>query len=242
MARVSAPGPPLTVTLLPPGAGSTAAFRSSVAPVPADHGPWATPKIPRAATAAWRRSFENHSATRSAAAIGIQRRSRNESVRPSARKRRPVFSSSHSSPTAGTVERRRRRLEQLAEKRAEPLEHGAELRIPGGVGFGERPNGLGSRGDVGRKGERPPVGRERHEPRIRRDELDAPGFEPHVAHDRRPQRPDRVRERRAPKPRRDLVGDGAAADHRPPLEYERLQPGFGQVEGGRQAVVAARRR
>ena len=66
IARVSAPGPPLIVTLLPPGTGSIAALRRSTAPVPADHGPCAVPKIPRAAMAACSRSVSNHSATRSA--------------------------------------------------------------------------------------------------------------------------------------------------------------------------------
>ena len=44
---------------------------------------------------------ENHSATRSATAIGSQRSSRKPSVRPSARNRRPVLSSSHISPAPG---------------------------------------------------------------------------------------------------------------------------------------------
>ncbi len=43
IARVTAPGPPTAVTLLPPGAGSIAAARSSTAPVPADQGPIAVP-------------------------------------------------------------------------------------------------------------------------------------------------------------------------------------------------------
>ena len=101
MAAVNAPVPPFTITLLPPGAGSTAALSRSTAPVPADHGPCAVPKIPRAAMAAISRSVLNHSATRSATAIGIQRSSRKPSVRPSARNRRPIFRSSHNSPAAG---------------------------------------------------------------------------------------------------------------------------------------------
>ena len=68
------------------------------------------------------------------------------------------------------------------------------------------------------------------------DELDAPGLEPHVAHDRRPQRPDRVRQRGTPEPRRQLLGDRAPAHYRPSFEYERLEPSLGQVEGGCQAV------
>ena len=137
-----------------------------------------------------------------------------------------------------TVERRRRRLENLAEKCAQPLEHAAELRILRGIRFREDADGLGRSRDVGRKGQRAAVRRERHEPRVRRDELHTPGRKPHVANDRWPQRADGVRERRTAEARRDLFGDGAAANHRPPLEHERLQPGLGQVEGGGEAVDA----
>ncbi len=101
MARASAPGPPLTMTLLPPGAASIAAFRSNTAPLPADQGPIAVPNTPRDATAAWRRSVSNHSLTRSAAAMGPHRSSLKLSVRPRARKRFPTFSISHISPAAG---------------------------------------------------------------------------------------------------------------------------------------------
>ena len=101
IARVTAPGPPAAVTLLPPGTGSLAAPSSSTAPVPADHGPIAVPWIARAATLACSRSVSNHSATRSATAIGPQRRSAKDSFLPSARNLRPVLRSSHTSPADG---------------------------------------------------------------------------------------------------------------------------------------------
>ena len=52
-------------------------------------------------------------ATRSAAAIGPHRSSRKPSVRPRSRKRLPTFTISHISPVAGSVDRRRRHLEQV---------------------------------------------------------------------------------------------------------------------------------
>ena len=185
MARVSAPGPPLTVMLLPPGAGSTAAFSSNAAPVPADQGPCATPKMPRAATAACRRSAENHSATRSAAGIGIQRSSRNESDAPERAKPPPGL---QQIPQLADAAARRARAASFRGARRETRPVGsrtcAELRICRGVGIRERADGLDGCGDVARKRQRPAIRRKRHEPRIGRDELDAASRQPHVAHDR----------------------------------------------------------
>ncbi len=101
IARVTAPGPPTAVTPLPPGTGSDAAASRRTAAEPADHGPMEVPKIPRVATAPCRRSDSNHSATRSAAGIGPHRSRLKASFLPSARNRRPVFNSVHSSPVDG---------------------------------------------------------------------------------------------------------------------------------------------
>ena len=69
--------------------------------VPADHGPAKAPKIPRAATVARNNSVSNHSATRSATAIGPQRSSRYASFFPSPRNERPSFPRFQSSPALG---------------------------------------------------------------------------------------------------------------------------------------------
>ena len=82
--------------------------------MPPDQGPAAAPKMPRAATTAWSRSPVNHSPTRSAAAIGIQRSSLNASVRPSLRKLAAGLQQFPDLLTPRLIERRRRLLEQRA--------------------------------------------------------------------------------------------------------------------------------
>ena len=93
--------PPRASQPLATGWPSPAPRRSSSAPLPADHGPRNDPRMPPAATVARSGSRSNHSATRSATAIGIQRRRRYASVLPSARNRRPAFSISITSPADG---------------------------------------------------------------------------------------------------------------------------------------------
>ena len=68
---------------LPTGSGSSASRCRNVAVVPADHGPAGLPKTARAAIAAWSRSVSNHSAAKSATAIGTHRATRARSRRPS---------------------------------------------------------------------------------------------------------------------------------------------------------------
>ena len=74
---------------------SPAPSRSSTAALPADHGPRNDPRTPPAAIVARSGSLSNHSPTRSATAIGIQRSSRYASALPSARNCRPVLSNAN---------------------------------------------------------------------------------------------------------------------------------------------------
>ena len=71
---------------LPPCAADCS---SRFAVVPADQGPANAPKMPRAQTTARRISVSNHSAAKSATAIGIQRSRRWPSSRPRPRSREP---------------------------------------------------------------------------------------------------------------------------------------------------------
>ena len=83
--RASAPGPPPTNHPVATGCPSPAPSSSRMAALPADHGPRNDPAMPPAATVARSGSLSNHSPTRSATAIGIQRSSRYASALPSAR-------------------------------------------------------------------------------------------------------------------------------------------------------------
>jgi hypothetical protein len=135
------------------------------------------------------------------------------------------------------VERRRRHLEDLAEKRPQPRQRLREPAVRAGVPLGEGADRLQRARLVGRDHERPPVGGERHEPRVGIHELHASSREPHVAHDGRAKRSDRVRDRR-----RRVAGDELgvlepAADRCPPLDDDDGQPRPGEVEGGGEAVV-----
>ncbi len=104
----------------------------------------------------------------------------------------------------GPVERWRRRLEQLAEETAQPLEDVRRTRgyLAASASENARMASAVRRSSVEKASARPSSDSV-DEPRIGRDELHSAGREPHVAHDRRPERPDRMRERRAPEPRRD---------------------------------------
>ena len=81
------------------------------------------------------------------------------------------------------------------------------------------------------------IWRERHQSGIGIDELDTARCELQIAHEGRSERAERMRERRASKSRGDFLSDYCTADDRASLEDERLQPRFGEVEGGGQAVV-----
>ncbi len=145
--------------------------------------------------------------------MGPQRSSANDSFLPSARNRRPVFSSSHTAPADGAS-------------------------IDGGV-ISSRSDTNPPAARIRREDQRPSVRPHRHEPRIGMDELHAAPLELHVAGDRRPQRTQRVREGRRPIARCELLARRAAADDRPPLEHERLPSGLRKIEGGDERVVAA---
>ena len=69
--------------------------------------------------------------------------------------------------------------------------------------------------------------------------LQAVLFQLHVADDVGTNGAGGVRQRGAAEAGMKFVGDGGAADLRPALEDERLESGFGEIEGGDQAVVAA---
>ena len=83
------------------------------------------------------------------------------------------------------------------------------------------------------------VGRERGDASLRRDEPQAMLFQLHVANDVGTNGASGVRERGAAEAGMKFVGDSSAADLGAAFEDERLESGFGEVEGGDQAVVAA---
>ncbi len=101
IACVMAPAPPWASQAEPAGWGSLAARSSRTSVLPADHGPSDVPKTPRAATVARSRSVSNHSLTKSAAAMGPQRRSRYISFLPKPLSALPVFSSAQRSLEPG---------------------------------------------------------------------------------------------------------------------------------------------
>src|ERR1035441_1813685 len=87
--------------MLPAGVGSAAARNISTRELPADHGPRKVPKMLRAAMVARSGSVSKNSETRSAAAIGPQRKTRYKSFLPRFRIDRPVLSIPHRSPLLG---------------------------------------------------------------------------------------------------------------------------------------------
>ena len=90
-ARVSEPSPPRGNAAEPTGLASAAARRRRTAVQPADHGPSAVPKMPRAAMVARSSSVSKNSATKSATAIGPQRRRSKMPLLPRLRTLRPVL-------------------------------------------------------------------------------------------------------------------------------------------------------
>ncbi len=90
-ARVKEPRPPRGNAAEPTGCASAAARRSRTAVEPADQGPSAVPKMPRAAMTARSNSVSKNSATKSATAMGPQRRRSKMPALPRLRTFRPVF-------------------------------------------------------------------------------------------------------------------------------------------------------
>ena len=86
-AVVNAPRPPRTNLGTPP---PVAICIRRTAVLPADRGPSAVPKMPRAASTARSGSDSNHSETKSAADIGAHRNNRYASFFPSPRSRRAI--------------------------------------------------------------------------------------------------------------------------------------------------------
>ena len=201
-------GPALHLTLLPPGAGSAAALSSRTAPVPADHGPCAVPKI--AARRDGRHAADRSRTTRrrdprppsaSSAAAGTRRpaRARGSGGRSSAAPttRRPPGSSSD----GGVISR------TPCRNAAEPRERGAELGVPRRR-RSPRTRGL-PRPCAPRRSRTPARGR-RATSAIRRGSgrtNSTPPRQLHVANDRRAQRSRRVRQRGLRKPGAITLGD-----------------------------------
>ena len=231
-ASASAPGPPTTNQPLAIGCPSPAPSRSSSAALPADHGPRNEPSTPPAAIVARSGSLSNHSPTRSAAAIGIQRSSRYASGLPSARNFRPVFSSAISVGGARVVD---------ATAAATPRPRAARRRSArswsGSAGTArhrlrrERADLLRRARRVVPQDERAAIERRRADVDIGSDDAQPVPHQPEPPHDARIDRR-RVRQRRTEKPRRDLARARASPDALGPLEDERLQPRFRQQRGG----------
>src|SRR5437016_3458322 len=87
----------------PTGWLSAAARSNSTVLLPADHGPKNVPKMPRAAMVARSSSVSNHSAARSAMAIGPQRSRRYIFSLPSPRTPLPAFSTPITSAALGDL-------------------------------------------------------------------------------------------------------------------------------------------
>ena len=159
------------------------------------------------------------------------------SVRPSARKRRPVLSSSHSSPRAGAVDRRRRHLEQPPRKAPSRCSVAAEL-------------------GIARRRPSPRTARMASAVRARSVEKTSARPSGDSATSRGSGRTNSTRRAScmsrtidgrsgpiacasgAAVAGRDLLGDRRAADHVPPLEHERPQPRLREIERRDEAVVA----
>ena len=222
MARVTAPGPPTAVTLLPPGTGSIAAAEQQ-------HGAGACgPRSHRRCrrSRARRRSLQEIGLEPLGHQIGDRHRSpaqqANASFLPSARNRRPVFSSVPQLARRRRVDRRRRHLEQVRETRRagrasrrtrvlvgvlrpRTARIASAVRCTSVEKTSGRPSGASetSRGS----------GRTNCTPR--RSSCMSRTIDGRSG-------PKRVRERRRLVARRELLGRRAAADDRPTLEDERL--------------------
>src|SRR5437870_7470703 len=89
--RETEPSPHRGNAAEPTGWGSAAAQRSKTAVDPADHGPKALPKMPRAAITARNNSVSKNSPTKSATAMGAQRKRLKMPALPSRRTPRPAW-------------------------------------------------------------------------------------------------------------------------------------------------------
>ena len=219
---------------------SPAARISSTRLLPADHGPRNVPKIPRAAMVARSSSVSKYSATRSATAIGPQRSRRYMSFLPSLRRARPVCSMPHRSPRLGSSMSGGVSCQRLADDAAHLVQ-----RLPGTpdtsphLSAENLPISCAALFRVVVENERAAVGRERSHADFGRNHVQPVLLQLHVADDVGTQRPGGVRKRGAAEAGMKFFGDGRAAGLRAALEHQRLESGFGQVEGGDQPVVAA---
>ena len=204
--------------------------------VPADQGPAVAPQMPRPARAARSSSVSNHSATKSATAIGPQRRTRVASLRPRPRKPRPRPRSGNTSATRGSSRSGGAMVRTLRQHAADPAQAGRELRPRLRVLLGvPRDLGRGLRG-VAEEGQALAVGRARVEPGLGLQELHR---EAEVADERGPERAGQVGHGRGPEAGMELLGDRAAAHGGAALEDQRLLARLGEQGGGGEAVDAS---
>src|SRR5229473_501853 len=216
-ARVKEPRPPWGNEAEPTGCGSAAARKSRTAVEPADQGPNAVPKIPRAATTARMSSVSKNSAANAAAG----------------------FEKIPEILGRGRIDGRRRDGEKLAKNGEEFREGVGKFGVLAGVFGGEARDAAGGFGVIVVEEEGLAVGRGSEEARIGMEHVALELLELHVRGNIGAERTDGVRERRSAKAGMKFLGDGAAADKFAALEDERLEAALGEVEGGDERIVAA---
>ncbi len=234
-ASVTAPMPPRANQPLAIGWPSAAPSRSSSAPLPADHGPRNDPRMPPAATVARSGSLSNHSATRSATAIGIQRSRRYASVFPSARNRRPAFSISMMSPADGSSIDGGGDAVQRAQHAGDAREAVEETRP--GRGVLRRERGDLARGALAVRPQHERASVERRRARVGGgpDDLQAVLLEPERADDGRVDGGG-VREGGRADAGDDLRRDRRPANASRALDDERAEPALREHRGGHQTI------
>ena len=139
--------------------------------LPADHGPMAVPKIPRAAMVARSSSVSKNSATRSATAIGPQRSRRYMSFLPSLRSAASGLKHGPEIAAAGIVDVRRRELQRVANHAANLFERLLKHGILCGIFLREPGNLLRGQLGVVVKRQSAAIGRERCYRDFRSDQL-----------------------------------------------------------------------
>ena len=116
--------------------------------LPADHGPSAVPKMPRAAITARINSVSKNSATKSAAAMGPQRSRLKMPSLPRPRTLRPVLNRFQRSSGEGDIDGRRSDRGDLREDFGNLCEGVGEFRVVGGVFGGEMRDAAGGLGVI----------------------------------------------------------------------------------------------
>ena len=235
---MNVPIPPRENAAEPTGCASAAARSSNTAVEPADHGPSAVPKIPRAAITARSNSVSKNSATKSATAIGPQRSKSKMPVLPRPRTPRPVFSRFHRSSgeglsIAGGV------IVEICAKTSAIVR--ATQQIWCSAPRRARTSAQCRRRSWRDRRRKAAIARPgwRENAWIGMQHLAVKFFNFHVAPNIGAQWADSVRQRGRAKPGIKLFRNGAAAHHFTPLQHQRLEPAFGQIKRGNQCVVPA---